>query len=157
MKYLTVFLKPILIIISTSLLYITLVKPARLIANNKIYYPLISAIFSDYKVSLPSNNTASIIMNQNNLTNNLWIAFPFGGFYIIPAVLLAFKRKWDFVRKLTYYHLILSLIPFIFLMPIFNKVINSIPFDLFQQLTIALGIIFTILAGKDYLKNYKLF
>ena len=83
MKYLSVFLKPILLIILISLLYITLAKPARLIANNKIYYPLISAIFSNYKVNLPSDNSVAVIINKKNVNNDeLWIILPFNGFYI---------------------------------------------------------------------------
>ena len=147
--------KPILIIISTSLIYIVLIKPARLIVNQKIFFPLVSSIVSGSQVSLPSNNSATIIINQNNHNDKLWMALPFGGFYIIPAVLLVFRKNWDFVRKLTYYHLFLFLIPFIFLTPVFDKAINYIQIDLFQQLTVGLGIIFTILASKEYLNEYK--
>jgi len=40
--------------------------------------------------------------------DGLWIIPPFNGFYIIPAVLLALRRNWLLVKKLTYYHLFLS-------------------------------------------------
>lgn len=106
--------------------------------NEKIFLPAISSIFSDYEVSLPPNKTASVVVGKNSVDKKLWFPLPFGGFYIIPFVLLALKRKWIHVKKLTYYHLFLSIIPFIFLIPVFNKMINNIPFGLFQQLTIVL-------------------
>ena len=146
MKYLSVFLKPILLIILISLLYITLVKPARLIANNKIYYPLISAIFSNYKVNLPSDNSVAVIINKKNVNNDeLWIILPFNGLYILPAILLALRRNWFLVKKLTYYHLFLTLIPLLFL----NKFLIY-PSGLFFHLRFLLGLVFTFRAFKDY-------
>jgi len=124
-----------------------------LIFNEKIFLPAISSIFSDYEVSLPPNKTASVVVGKNSVDKKLWLPLPFGGFYIIPFVLLALKRNWILVKKLTYYYLFLSIIPFIFLMSIFNKVINYIPFGLFQQLTIVLGLVFTILTVKDNMPN----
>jgi len=153
MKYLSVFLKPILLIILISLLYITLVKPFRLIANNKIYYPLISAIFSNYKVNLPLDNLVAVIINKKNVNNDeLWIFPPFSGRYILPAVLLALRRNWFLVKKLTYYHLFLTLIPLLFL----NKFLiypsgpPGYPSGLFNHLTFLLGLVFTFRAFKDY-------
>ena len=144
-KNLIVFLKPILLIILTSFLYITLVKPARLIVNNKIYYPLISAIFSNYKVNLPSDNSVAVIINKKNVNNDVLFIPPFNGLYILPAVLLALRRNWFLVKKLTYYHLFLTLIPLLFL----NKFIIY-PSGLFINLILLLGLVFTFRAFKDY-------
>jgi len=89
MNYLSVFLKPILLIILISLLYITLVKPARLIANNKIYYPLISAIFSNYKVNLPSDNSAAVIIKKKML-----IMMNYGS--SLPLMVFTFRAFKDY-------------------------------------------------------------
>lgn len=144
-------LKPILIIILTSLLYIALIRPTRLIVNTKIYYPFIATIFSNYKVYLPLNNTAAVIVNKDEPGKHLWLALPFGVFYFIPMVLLLFHRNWPIVKKLTFYHLFLSIIPIFLLMASF-KVINFIPPNIFQHFNIVLGFVFTVIA----LMNFRL-
>ena len=146
------FKSPLLIIILASLLYFAFIRPTRLIVNSKIHYPFISTIFSDYIVVLSPNNTAAVVVDKDESDKHLWLALPFGVFYVIPMVLLLIQRNGPLVRKLTFYHLFLSIIPIFYLMAI-GKLANFIPSNIFQRLNIVLGSVFTILAIKKSLAS----
>ena len=127
--------------------YYILIVPSRIVVNNDIFYPVISTIFP-YNEIKPAETY--LVINQENYNKNLYLKLPFGGYYIIPAVLLALRKNWILVKKLTYYHLFLSLIPLIFL----NKFLIY-PNNLFQHLIILLGLVFTFRAFKDYLTDHQ--
>ena len=124
--------------------------------NEKLFYPILSSILPNYQVSIAPNHTAGLVIAQkpdSSIENSKlsivksWIALPFGGMYIIPLVLLVFQKNWKLAKQLTFYHLLLTLMPIVLLMISF-KVFNIIPQSIFQNLNIVLGFVFLIIAYK---------
>jgi len=62
--------------------------------------------------------------------------------------LLAFQRNWKLAKQLTFYHLVLALLPLFFLLPVINILLQYVPTSLFSKLNIVLGFIFIIIAFK---------
>jgi hypothetical protein len=130
--------------------YYILIVPVRIVINNNIFYPAISSIFP-YSEIKP--NETSLVINSDDPNKFFYFKLPFGGYYIIPTVLLALKKNWISVKIFTYFHLFLFAIFLIFLMPFFNKALNYISFDFYYKLTATLGFILTFLAFKNYLTD----
>tara|TARA_B100000315_G_C14437213_1_gene522991 strand:- start:442 stop:909 length:468 start_codon:yes stop_codon:yes gene_type:complete len=143
------FSKTIFLIIILSLLHNFIIRPLRFSFNENLLYNFVTSIKPEYNVELSPDSAAIIINKPNKYDDKLWIFFPFGIFYTIPIGLLLYQRNWSLVKKLTTYHLFLSLIPVIFLLPYLNIAIGYIPKIFFLQLIMALGLIFTIIAIKN--------
>lgn len=71
-------------------------------ANEQMFFPVIAYLFIDHEVELAPNASPAVVIkkgvdrsssHQQNF-HNLWIGFPFGVFFIIPLVLLAWNRQW---------------------------------------------------------------
>lgn len=131
-----------------SLLHNFLVRPIRFTLNKNVFYNFITIINPKYNIEISPDSAAIIINKPNDNKNKFWIFFPFGIFYTIPVGLLLFQRKWLFVKKLTIYHLFLSLLPIVFLLPFLNYFIGYIPKIFFLQFVMALGLFFTVIAIK---------
>ena len=134
--------------------YYILIVPVRIVINNNIFYPAISSIFP-YSEIKP--NETSLVINSDDPNKFFYFKLPFGGYYIIPTVLLILKKNWIAVKIYTYFHLSLFAILLVFLMPFFNKALNYIPLGFFYKLPETLGFIFTFLAVKDYWTDSKQF
>jgi len=143
--------KPIIIIVIASLLYIVLIKPLRGILNRKVFFPVLSMVLPDDEVSLPLNNSAMIILGSTSEEDRVWISFPFGGLFFIPLALFAYKKNINYCALLTYFHLGIFTFSFILVLPTFRSVFSYFPTNIIDNMSMALGIIFTLIAFKSYL------
>ena len=155
-------LKTILVLLISIVIFITLIKPARLIVNKNIFFPVISSILPNYEVNIATNGTAVIVINHrvdkngallhkhlNTIARKHYLALPFGGMYIIPFVLLVFQKNWELAKKFTFYNIALFLTSVSFIIPAikWSWVFNFEGF--FSLITIVLSLIFTLIALRN--------
>lgn len=152
--------RPFLIIIFTVFIYVIMVKPFRVMVNQKVFYPVMSEIFSGYDIIPAPNKSTAVVIKHKPIAqegtevdqHDLWFSLPFDGLFIIPFVLLVYIRKWKLVKQFTLYHVIISLLPILFLLPVLN--LNSIiPMGIFQKLNIVLCFVYTVLGVKNVSQN----
>ena len=152
--------RPFLIIIFTVFIYVIMVKPFRVMVNQKVFYPVMSEIFSGYDIIPAPNKSTAVVIKHKPIARegtevghrDFWFSLPFGGFFIIPFVLLVYYRNWKRVKQFTVYHVIISLLPLLFFLPVLN-IHPMLPTGIFQKLNIVLCFVYTVLGLKNVSQN----
>jgi len=136
-------------------LYIVIIKPIRIWANEKIFYPTISYVNGSESVILPSREVAMLGIEKEGRDELIWMPTPFGSSFIVVLGFLFFQKKHALSKQFIYYSILLTSIPILFLLPLFNTFAKYIPFDLFFQLSSVLGLIFLMMGANKDLEKRK--
>jgi hypothetical protein len=130
-------------------LYIVIIKPIRIWANETIFYPIISYVNGSDSVILPSREVAMLGVEKEGREELIWMPAPLRSSFLVVLGFLFFQKKHELAKQFIYYSILLSIVPILFLLPMFNNFVKYIPFDLFFQLSTVLGLIFLMMGAKE--------
>ena len=131
--------------------HLTLILPLRTFVNEKLVYPSLYEVFKNYAdVFIPDPKQPwSVGWRFQNSDKVVQAIIPFGAFWGIPITLFASIRSWGLMKKLTYYHVLITfLLPILLSLFFLRWVWSFVPTDIFLYLSRFLGMSFCVFALK---------